>query len=537
MTKQTDHGEAASETSALAGSDQPPGWCWTELGHLGAFINGDRGPNYPSRSAFVETGIPFVNAGHLNGGAIGLSAMNYITRDRFDLLRSGKINNGDVLYCLRGSLGKAAIVSNLREGAIASSLLIIRPYGATAAPYVYAYLTSPLGRRMIKLYDNGTAQPNLSGRNVGRFLVPIAPLPEQRRIVAAIESYFTRLDDAVATLERTERKLKRYRASVLKSAVEGRLVPTEASLARAEGRDYEPASVLLERILVERRRRWEEAELAKLKAKGKPPTNDKWKAKYKEPVAPGTTDLPDLPEGWCWATIDQAAEEVRYGSSSKTSKTRQDGVPVLRMGNIVEGVLDFSDLKFLPEGHDEFPSLLLRAGDVLFNRTNSAELVGKTAVFHHHADACSFASYLIRVRLLHGVQPEYVARFINSYAGRRWIASVVSQQVGQANVNGTKLRACVLPLPPAAEQARINVEADRLMSLAFAAQDAVATNLRRCLRLRQSVLKWAFEGKLAEQDANDEPASVLLERIKSEREDAATAKKNNRRGRKKKGVA
>ena len=109
-------------------------------------------------------------------------------------------------------------------------------------------------------------------------------------------------DDAVATLERVRRNLTRYRASVLKAAVEGRLVPTEAKLARAEGRSYEPASVLLERILAERRRRWEEAELAKMKAKGKVPKDDKWKAKYVEPIAPDTSELPDLPEGWCWAT-------------------------------------------------------------------------------------------------------------------------------------------------------------------------------------------------------------------------------------------
>ena len=145
-----------------------------------------------------------------------------------------------------------------------------------------------------------------------------AATPEQHRIVEAIESYFTRLDDAVATLERVQRNLKRYRASVLKAAVEGRLVPTEAELARAEGRDYEPASVLLERILAERRRRWEEAELAKMKAKGKTPKDDKWKAKYKEPVAPDTSNLPDLPEGWCWATVEQLASTVATGDFVKT---------------------------------------------------------------------------------------------------------------------------------------------------------------------------------------------------------------------------
>jgi len=142
--------------------------------------------------------------------------------------------------------------------------------------------------------------------------VPVAPLHEQRRIAEAIESYFSRLDDAVATLERVQRNLKRYRASVLKAAVEGRLVPTEATeaeLARRQGRDYESASALLERILLERRRRWAEAELAKMKAAGKAPTNGKWKAKYKEPVAPDTTELPDLPGGWCWASVEQLASD------------------------------------------------------------------------------------------------------------------------------------------------------------------------------------------------------------------------------------
>ena len=131
------------------------------------------------------------------------------------------------------------------------------------------------------------------------------PRAAQHRIVEAIESYFTRLDDAVATLERVQRNLKRYRASVLKAAVEGRLVPTEAELARAEGRDYEPASVLLQRILVERRRRWEEAELAKMKAKGRRRRTPSGRRITRSRPLLMTAKLPTLPEGWCWATIDQ----------------------------------------------------------------------------------------------------------------------------------------------------------------------------------------------------------------------------------------
>src|SRR5207253_1976546 len=151
---------------------------------------------------------------------------------------------------------------------------------------VAAGLNSHSLRRQADELIHGVGRPRLGLRWLKTLQFPLAPLPEQHRIVEGIESYFSRLDDAVATLERVQRNLKRYRASVLKAAVEGRLVPTEAELARAEGRDYEPASVLLERILAERRRRWQEAD---------------GRGKYHEPVAPNTAELPELPEGWCWA--------------------------------------------------------------------------------------------------------------------------------------------------------------------------------------------------------------------------------------------
>jgi hypothetical protein len=137
-------------------------------------------------------------------------------------------------------------------------------------------------------------------------------------VVDAIESYLTRLDAAVATLERVERNLKRYRASVLKSAVEGRLVPTEAALARQEGRDYEPASVLLERILTERRRRWSQS--------GE-------KSKYEDPAPPDTTNLPALPEGWCWASLEAVTDPIRvicYGILMPKDNVA-DGIPYVKV--------------------------------------------------------------------------------------------------------------------------------------------------------------------------------------------------------------
>ena len=218
---------------------------------------------------------------------------------------------------------------------------------------------------------------------------------------------------------------------------------------RQQNPQTEPAGKLLKRLLAARRRRWEEDQLRKFEEKGKSPPKN-WKAKYKEPVSPDTADLPALPAAWCWATVAQCSSLIQYGSSAKTSGDVK-GVPVLRMGNLTSGGrLVIEDLKCLPLDHEEFPNLLLENGDVLFNRTNSAELVGKTAVYSGSPPTCSFASYLIRVRMLEGVSSEFLTHALNGGLGRSWIKSVANQTVGQANVNGTKLAAFVLPLPPVA---------------------------------------------------------------------------------------
>lgn len=227
-----------------------------------------------------------------------------------------------------------------------------------------------------------------------------------------------------------------------------------------------------------------------------------------------------LPKGWTTARVEDIATLVQYGSSSKASDDAT-GVPVLRMGNIVGGELVFDGLKYLPTSHHEFPELHLQPGDVLFNRTNSPELVGKTAVYtEHHPAPCSFASYLIRVKLS-GYEPKLLASYLNSTYGRAWIRSCVVQQVGQANVSGGKLKDLELPLPPLNEQRRIVAKLDALQERsrrARASLDAVPALLDK---LRQSILAAAFRGDLTrdfrEQHKDLEPASKLLQRIRAER--------------------
>ena len=236
------------------------------------------------------------------------------------------------------------------------------------------------------------------------------------------------------------------------------------------------------------------------------------KRSHRIPVEAGWPIPFDPPASWTKSNTDQVAKAVEYGTSTKTM-VGEFGIPVIRMGNIQNGRIVLDKIKTLPIGHPEFPKLLLLDGDVLFNRTNSAELVGKTAVFRG-SNPTSFASYLIRIQLGQDCLPEWLSTYLNSSFGRQWISRVSSQQVGQANVNGEKLRSLVIPLPSFEEQQAVLAELDHRLSIAEALESTAQTSLARAERLRQSILERAFRGELVPQDPNDEPAEALLARIK-----------------------
>lgn len=196
------------------------------------------------------------------------------------------------------------------------------------------------------------------------------------------------------------------------------------------------------------------------------------------------------------STVGAEAERVEYGSSAKCHAPPSDGdIPVLRMGNLKNGKIDPRELKFLPKDHPEFPKLLLAPGDLLFNRTNSADLVGKSAVFDS-ATVTSFASYLIRVRFSATIDPRWASMVINSPQGRAYIASVVTQQVGQANVNGTKLKAFPLPTPSRSRQRELVAAHERIFNDAQRLSAVAEDSLSRSATLRRSLLTAAFSGQL-----------------------------------------
>jgi type I restriction enzyme S subunit len=231
--------------------------------------------------------------------------------------------------------------------------------------------------------------------------------------------------------------------------------------------------------------------------------------------------ITSLPNGWALTTVGEVCERMQYGTSEKATAD-SSGIPVLRMGNIKGGELSFHDLKHFPKDWSELDKFLLCPGDVLFNRTNSAELVGKTAVFKRHHLPAVFASYLIRAVPKENVYlPELMAAYINSSFGRAYIRSVSSQQVGQANVNSTKLASMPLPLPPLSEQHRIVSKIEELFTKLDAGVEELKKAKAQLKRYRQALLKEAVTGNLSkkwrgEQGNKFETASQLLFQILEE---------------------
>jgi type I restriction enzyme S subunit len=191
------------------------GWKLYKLDDVCYFENGDRGTNYPSKAHRAITGIPFINAGHLNTNGLDIESMDYITRERFNLLGNGKIKKGDILFCLRGSLGKFAQVDEYNEGAIASSLVIIRPKDKITANFLMLYFESDICIKMISNFSNGAAQPNLSAGSLKKFEIPVPPLKEQHRIVSILDEAFAAIAKAKANAEQNLKNAREVYESYL----------------------------------------------------------------------------------------------------------------------------------------------------------------------------------------------------------------------------------------------------------------------------------------------------------------------------------
>ena len=381
-------------------------------------------------------------------------------------------------------------------------------------------------------FDRSTAIPGLNRDDAYALVVRLPPLGEQRRIVAKIEELFSELDKGIESLQTARRQLEVYRQSVLKHAFEGKLT----AQWREENKDkLEKPEQLLARVKSERvahyerqLQKWRTAieeweDSAEQASKPRKPPSPKSLTKLDESFYPR---LPQLPESRKWEKLGWMTCGVEYGTAAKSSKSGT--VSVLRMGNIQNARFDWSDLVYTSDD-DEIAKYLLHDGDVLFNRTNSPELVGKTAIYRSEHPAI-FAGYLIRVNQISAVvESQYLNLFLNSDVARQYGDSVKTDGVNQSNINGAKLVNYPFPYCSVQEQREIVRILDKTMSIVDDAEAKIDAERERTVALRQAILKKAFAGHLVAQDPGDEPASVLLEKIRTERAKAGQTARRNRK--------
>ena len=388
-----------------------------------------------------------------------------------------RLGKNDLLFARTGAtVGKSYLIpGSIPESVFASYLIRVRLLEDVCPKYVAYFFRSGDYWRQITENQAGIGQPNVNGTKLAQIKIPVAPLSQQKLIVAEIEKQFSRLDEAVANLKRIKANLKRYKASVLKAAVEGKLTEDW----RKHHPDTEPASKLLDRILAERRVKWS------------------GRGQYNQPGEPETNDLPQLPDKWLWARLDAIAllkGGITVDKNRKSSTAR--AVPYLRVANVQRGYLDLTEIKTIEAPDADIKDLRLLPGDILFNEGGDRDKLGRGWLWEGQLPECIHQNHVFRARLyLAELSPKLVSWWGNSF-GQAYFLREGKQTTNLASLNLTKLSAFPIPLPPAAEQEQIVVEVERRLSILEKLEAAVEANLTRADRLRQAVLKQAFAGEL-----------------------------------------
>lgn len=499
----------------------PKGWATATLDQI-AFWGSGGTPSRRNPEYFLGD-IPWVKTGELGAKYIR-SAEEHISEKAIKSSSAKLFPKGSVGIAMYGAtIGKVSILAI--DAATNQACAVAQCYPGVFNEYLYYFLASQLNGFVDA--GKGGAQPNISQTILKDWAIALPPTPEQRRIVAKIEELFSELDNGVEALTTAREQLKAYRQSVLQHAFEGKL--TEG-WRRKRIKASEPQASILARLAAERKAHhlqlmsaWSKKleDWEKRGAIGPKPS----RVRALETITPLSQEvinaLPSLPPGWVWQKLAWMTCGVDYGTSAKSSKT--GSVPVIRMGNLQNGRIDWTDLAFTSE-KDEIEQYSLECGDILFNRTNSPELVGKTAIYKGERPAI-FAGYLIRIN--HNpatVDGRYLNYYLNSHFARQHGSTVKTDGVNQSNINGQKLQGYPFPFCSLAEQQEaVRLIEEKLSSCEYLLSET-HNQLARANALRQSILKQAFSGQLVAQDPMDEPASELLKRIRAERKKADSNK-------------
>lgn len=397
--------------------DTPDTWEWLRLGQLCQLLDGVKmsGVKYP-----------YLEAKYLRGKIEGtnIDSGKFVKKGTMLILVDGE-NSGEVFFASE-------------DGYMGSTFKVLYIPEAVYVPYVLYFLL--LKKQLFRNRKTGAAIPHLNKELFFNLLFPVPPLAEQERIVAKIEE----LLPLVSEYDGVEKRISalntefpdKLRKSILQQAVQGKLTERDPS--------DEPAIELLDRI---------RAEKAKLIAEGK------IKKEKIIPVISEEDQLFDIPDTWTWTTIADTCTNIQYGTSEKSAPSGK--VAVLRMGNLQGGKIDYSNLVYTSNDYD-IERCHLEYNDLLFNRTNSKELVGKTAIYKAEIPAI-YAGYLIRVTPIM-IDSDYLNYVMQSHFFKKYCLAVKTDAIGQSNINAEKLKRFVFPLPPLAEQKRIVARVEEVLA-------------------------------------------------------------------------
>ena len=484
----------------------PQGWCVATIMDVARSSGGGTPPKGDS-SYWTAGTVPWVSPKDMKSFFVSSSEDSVTSKA---LSRLTLVPSDSVLVVVRsGILSRTFPVSiNKLPVTVNQDMRAFVPERGIDARYLAWQLISNERDILVRCAKDGTTVASIEGPALAGYPFAIAPLGEQTRIVEKLEEILSDLDAGVAELKAAQRKLTQYRQSLLKAAVEGTLT---ADWRAARSEPQETGAELLQRILIERRARWEAKQQAKFVEQGKKPLAG-WRAKYPEPVAPDAGHLPVLPEGWAWATVDQLSFVVRGASPRPAGDPRYFGgsIPWITVGSLTADggmYLDQVDQFVTEAGRDA--SRYIEPDTLLL--TNSGATLGVPKITR--IGGCINDG---SVALLDVDEPtkNYLYWFLRTQTKR---LRAMNQGAAQPNLNTDIVRRIAVPICDHFEMATINTILEQQTSNLVAQETAIVHALKQATAQRKNILKAAFTGQLVPQDPNDEPAGVLLARIRAER--------------------
>ncbi len=514
------------------GEELPFGWSSAKVEDLARpdeqpVLTGPFGTSLGSDD-FLSDGVPILTIGCLTEYGVSLRKASYISAAKARELERYTLRVGDILFSRMASVGRANIVpSNLYGALFNYHIMRLRlAEDVFLAPLFISYVRgAPAVFKYLDEVNHGATRDGINTTQLLGMPVCVPPLAEQRRIVTKLETLTATSRRAKEALDAIPPLLERFRQSVLAAALRGDLTAEW----RAKNPDMEPAENLLARVRVERRRRWEEAELAKMQARKKAPGDGRWREKYEEPEPVDTEGLPELPEGWAWASLAEVTDSarlIRYGILMP-GPDYPGGIPYVKVLHMKGDTIETTALpRTSPEMHAQFIGATLAKGDLLLSIRGT---YGRVAEVPESLEGANITQDSARIAPLPGISRDYLATALRTPYMQSHFRDI-AKGVAVRGLNITDIRRAPIAVAPEAEQRMIAREAARMIVRIARWQEGVKGSQPLLRQLDKSILAKAFRGELVPQDPSDEPASVLLARIRKEREAAGPT---GGRGRKK----